>query len=249
MQPKPPSPSVVLDVPLKHGSPRKRSWLCGIDGGHAPRRITPRLIASHMSKRRGERSLSSSEPKPRPGTPPATTCPPAQTPVLFSTSLTVAGKKGSSREPEFPNSQSHKDTANIYASYFQSHFSQQTLRLSRGAKRSFMNDLRSDQCSDPIPSQHFLLTLHHQGTYNCYFQTLNLHCLRPRPHSLSSTNTSSPFSPETYPFSTGPGFHTPFPHTGNLPPLSPYTDPVNLPTLQPPIVQFLSLPVSHSLSA
>jgi len=47
-----------------------------------------------------------------------------------------------------PNSQSPKDTANIYASYFRSHFSQQTPRLSHGAERSFMNNLRSDQCSD-----------------------------------------------------------------------------------------------------
>jgi len=43
--------------------------------------------------------------------------------------------------------------------------------------------------------------------------------------------------------STGPGLPTPFPRAGNLPPLSPYTNPVNLPTLQPLIVQFLSLPV------
>jgi len=28
-----------------------------------------------------------------------------------------------------------------------------------------------------ISPQHFLLPLHHQETYNCYFQTLNFHCL------------------------------------------------------------------------
>jgi len=61
---------------------------------------------------------------------------------------TVAGKKGSFRDPEFLNSQSPKDTTNIYAFYTRSHFSQQTPQLCRGAERSFMNDLRSDQCSD-----------------------------------------------------------------------------------------------------
>jgi len=48
-----------------------------------------------------------------------------------------------------------------------------------------------------IPLQHFLLP---QGTCNCYFQTINFHCLRPRPHSLSSTNISLPFSPTTSSF-------------------------------------------------
>jgi len=38
--------------------------------------------------------------------------------------------------------------------------------------------------------------------------------------------------------STGPGLPTSFPHAGNRLPLSPYTNPVNLPTLQPPIFQF-----------
>jgi len=35
------------------------------------------------------------------------------------------------------------------------------------------------------------------ATQNCHFQTLNFHCLRPRPHSLYSTDTSPPFSPTT----------------------------------------------------
>jgi len=69
--------------------------------------------------------------------------------AVFNLLNTVAGK-GSSRNPEFPNSQSSKDTANIYASYLRSHFSQQTSRLSFGAEVNFMNDLRSDQCSDPF---------------------------------------------------------------------------------------------------
>jgi len=54
-----------------------------IDGGHAPR-----LIASHMLRHHGEHPQSSPGPKLRPGRPPATICPPAQAPVLFSTSLT-----------------------------------------------------------------------------------------------------------------------------------------------------------------
>jgi len=83
MQPKLPFPLVVFAIPLKHGDLRKRSWLCEIDGGY-----TLRLIASHMSRRYGEHSQSSPGPKPRPGRLPATICPPAQTPVLFSTSLT-----------------------------------------------------------------------------------------------------------------------------------------------------------------
>jgi len=116
MQSKPPFPSVVLAVPLKHGGPRKWSWLCGIDRGHAPR-----LIASYMLRRHGERSLSSPEPKPRPGRPLATTCPPHSNPrAVFNLLNTVAGKKGSSCDLEFPNSQSPKDTANIYASYLRS---------------------------------------------------------------------------------------------------------------------------------
>jgi len=68
--------------------------------------------------------------------------------AVFNLLNTDAGKKGFSRDPEFPDSQSPKDTANIYAFYLRSHFSQQTPRLSRGTKRSFINDLRSDQCSD-----------------------------------------------------------------------------------------------------
>jgi len=68
--------------------------------------------------------------------------------AVFNLFNTVAGKKGSSCDPEFLNSQSLKDTANIYASYLHSHFSQQNLRLSCGAEHSFMNDLHSDQCSD-----------------------------------------------------------------------------------------------------
>jgi len=61
---------------------------------------------------------------------------PAQIPVPF-------------RDPELPNSQSRKDTANTYTSYFRSHFSQQTSRLSRGAEHSFTNNILLDQCSDP----------------------------------------------------------------------------------------------------
>jgi len=68
--------------------------------------------------------------------------------AVFNLLNPVAGKKGTSRDPEFSNSQSPKDTANIYASYLRLHFSQQTPRLSRGAERGFMNNLRSDQCSD-----------------------------------------------------------------------------------------------------
>jgi len=75
--------------PLKHGGPRKRSWLWGIGGWHAPKRIALRLIASLMLKRYGERLQSSPGPKPRPSRPPAITFPPAQTPVLLSTSLTL----------------------------------------------------------------------------------------------------------------------------------------------------------------
>jgi len=91
---------------------------------------------------------------------------------------TVTDKKNSSRDPEFPNSQSPKDTANTYASDLRSYFSQQTPRLSRGAERSFMHDLRSDQCSDS--------SLH--NTFCSPFTTkelttaiskLNFHCLRP----------------------------------------------------------------------
>jgi len=88
MQLKPLFPLVVLAVPLNHGGPRKWSWLCGIDGEHAPRLIAPRPIASHMSNRHGGRPQSSPGLKSRPGRPHATICPPAQTPVLFSTSLT-----------------------------------------------------------------------------------------------------------------------------------------------------------------
>jgi len=121
MQPRPPFPSVVLAVSLKHGGPR--------------------IITSHMSKHHGEcpetwqatcNNLSSCS-NPR---------------AVFNLLNTVAGKKGSSCDPEILNSQSPKDTANIYASYLRSHFSQQTPQLYRGAERSFMNDLRSDQCSD-----------------------------------------------------------------------------------------------------
>jgi len=60
-----------LAVPLKHGGPWKRSWQCRIDREHAPR-----LIASHMLMHHGERPQSSPGPKPKPGRPPATTCPP-----------------------------------------------------------------------------------------------------------------------------------------------------------------------------
>jgi len=50
-----------------------------------------------------------------------------------------------------------------------------------------------------IPPQHFLLPLYHQGTCNCYFQTLNFHCHRPRPHSLSSSITFPPSAQQHLP--------------------------------------------------
>jgi len=76
------------------------------------------------------------------------------------------------------------------------HFSQKTPRLSRGAERSFMNNLRSERCSDS--SLYSTLTSpHHQGTLNCNFQALNFHCLGPRSYSSSSSNTSPPFSTAT----------------------------------------------------
>jgi len=95
--------------------------------------------------------------------------------AVFNLLNTVAGKKGSSHDLEFPNSQSPKDTANIYASYLRSHFSQQTPGLSRSAERSFING----PMFRLISPQHFLLPLHHQGTYNCCFQTFNFTASRP----------------------------------------------------------------------
>jgi len=68
--------------------------------------------------------------------------------AAFNLFNTVAGKKNVSCDLEFPKFQSSIKTANTYASYFRSHFSQQTAHHSRGAERSFMNNLRSDQCSD-----------------------------------------------------------------------------------------------------
>jgi len=50
--------------------------------------LATRLIASHMLRHHGEHPQSSPGPNPRPGRPLATTSLPAQTPVLFSTSLT-----------------------------------------------------------------------------------------------------------------------------------------------------------------
>jgi len=44
--------------------------------------------------------------------------------AVFNLLKTVAGKKGASRDPEFTNSQSPKDTANTYASFLRSQFSQ-----------------------------------------------------------------------------------------------------------------------------
>jgi len=97
-----------------------------------------------------ESVLSHPGPKPRSGRPPATTYLPAQTPVLFSTAITqlLARRVLPATQNFLTPNKSHKDTANIYASYLRSHFSQQTPRLSHVAERSFMNDLRSDQCSD-----------------------------------------------------------------------------------------------------
>jgi len=66
--------------------------------------------------------------------------------IKFNLLNTVAGK--GDPEPEFSYAQSPNDTANTYASYLRSHFSQQPPRLSRGAEHRFMNNLRSDQCSD-----------------------------------------------------------------------------------------------------
>jgi len=68
--------------------------------------------------------------------------------AVFNLLNTVSSKKGSSCDPEFSNSQSLKDTANTYASYLWSHFSQQTPQLSCDTESSFMNNLRSDQCSN-----------------------------------------------------------------------------------------------------
>jgi len=68
--------------------------------------------------------------------------------AVFNLLGTVAGGRNSSRGIEFSGSRSPKDAANICASCLRSRFSQQALRLSRGAERGFMNDLRSDRCSD-----------------------------------------------------------------------------------------------------
>jgi len=43
--------------------------------------------------------------------------------AVFNLLNSDAGKTGTSCDPEFPNSQSPKDTANTYASYICSHFS------------------------------------------------------------------------------------------------------------------------------
>jgi len=173
--------------------------------------------------------------------------------AIFNLLNTVAGKKGSSHDLEFPNSQFPKDTANIYASYLCLHLSQQTFRLPRGAERSFMNDLYLDQCS-------------YSSLHNIFCSPFTTKKLTTAISKLSTSTASGPdliaypllthfppFSPATSSHhlhsSTGPGLLTPFPHAENLPPLSPFTNSVNLPTLQPPFIQFLSPPVSsNSLS-
>jgi len=55
-----------------------------------------------------------------------------------------------------------------------------------------MNNLRSDRCSDSSLHNTFCCPFTNKELTPSYFQTLNFHCLRPRPHSLSSTNTSPP---------------------------------------------------------
>jgi len=92
------------------------------------RHIVPKLISLHISRRHGERPQSSPGPKPRPGRPPATTCPPDQTSVLFSISLTQLLARRVL--PATQNFRTTKDTANIYASYLRSHFSTNSPPLS-----------------------------------------------------------------------------------------------------------------------
>jgi len=78
-----------------------------------------------------------------------------------------------------------------------------------------------------IPPRHFLLPLHHQGTYNCYFQTLQLP-LPQAPDLITYpllTHLPIQLSNIFFPSSTGPGLLTPFPPAGNLPPLSPINKP------------------------
>jgi len=95
-----------LGCPLQPGGARKWRWLQGKDGLD-----TPRPIASHMLRHNEEHSWSSPGPKSRPGRPPAITCRPRSNHrAVFNLHYTVASKKGTSCDPEFPNTQSPKDT-------------------------------------------------------------------------------------------------------------------------------------------
>jgi len=161
--------------------------------------------------------------------------------AVFNLLNTVASKKGSSRDPEFPNSKSPLPTSTTPIS---AHTSLSKFPPLMVLSIGFMNNLCSVQCSDLSDTpQHFLLP----------FTTKELTT------AISKLSTSTASGPDliVYPLlthfllqlsnispsSTGPGLSTPFPFTGNLQPLSPYTNPVNLPTLQPHIVQFLPPPV------
>jgi len=243
MQPGPPFPLVVLAVPLKHGGPRKRSWLCGIDRGHAPRRIAPRLIASCMSRCHGERPQSSPGPKPRPGWPLSVACPHARGPcTVFNFLNTVAGERGSSHDPELSGSQSPRDTSGICASCLRSHFSRWAPRLSCGAEHDFMDGLRSDLCS--------CLSL--RSTFCSPFATRKLAV------AVSGLSASA---------ALGPGLMA-YPLLTCLPPsaqqhllsifgwswsshatIAPCKGPVDLPALWPPVIWFLSPPVSPNSSS
>jgi len=240
MQPGPPFPMVV---PLRHGGLRKWSWLCGIGGGHASR-----LITSHMWRRHGEHPQSSTGPKPRPGEPPAVACLLAQAPMLFSASLMqlLAGWVLSAAQCFLTLG----PTGILPA------FLRLLTLLSAGSPalswcRVYLNERSAlGPMLGLIPPQYFLLPLHHQGTCNCCFQALGFHCHGPRPHSFSSSGTSLlRLSGIFTPSSAGPGFLTPFPHAGNLPPLSPYTNLVNLSIFRPPIVRFFSPSVCPGFSS
>jgi len=157
--------------------------------------------------------------------------------AVFNLLNRVADKKGSSRDLKFSNSQSSKDTADIYTSYFRSHFSQQTLRLSRSAERSFMNNLRSDQCSD-------------SSLNNIFYSPFTTKELTTAISKLSTSTASGPgliayplvadlpYSDQQHLLSifNWSWYSLTFPHARNLPPLSPFTNS----TLQP------SIPISRT---
>jgi len=148
-----------------------------------------------MLRRHRERPQSSPGPIPRSGRPPATTCLPAQTPVLFSTSLTqLLTRRVLTTTQNFltPNPPKKLSTSTLPTSAHTSlnKLSGSLVVLSVVATRT----IYARTNAQIHPSTTLSAPLHHQGTYNCYFQTLNFHCLRSRPHSLSSSNTSPPFS-------------------------------------------------------